>query len=223
MRYDRLHLLVASSLLVIANACAPNTSVRSLAEVSSVPSGTGFGTGENHRFITFNLPEPGNSDLAYRTAWTSDGHLGTWFNEWSGVSLDGPFFQTDDNGINKHVGSATALLLLRMQLLKSGSVPNGQLEPYVGIGPGIFFTNEEIGFQRDSRSKLNATHMSIGLDFRAGMRWQINDKLDLIGEYRMTRYEGNRDKFERAALNSTENGDVKLTTNTFIGGLKLTF
>lgn len=223
MRYGRLHLLVASSLLVIASACAPDTSVNSLAEVSSVPSRTDFSAVENHRLTTFDFPEPGNIDLPYRTAWTSDGHLGTWFNEWSGVSLDGPFFQTDENGFNKNAGSATALLLLRVQLRKSGGVPNGQLEPYVGIGPGIFFTNEEIGFQRDSGGKLNAAHMSIGLDFRAGMRWQINDKLDLIGEYRMTHYDNNREKLERAALNSTENGDVKRTTNTFIGGLKLTF
>jgi len=223
MRYDRLHLLVASSLLVIAGACAPDTALNGLTEVSTVPSGIEIRPVGKNQFASVNLPIPGKSDLAYRTAWTSDGHLGMWFNEWSGVSLDGPFFQADDNGFNQNASSATALLLLRVQLFKSGGVPKTQLQPYVGIGPGVFFGTEEIGFQQDSGGNINAARMSIGVDLRAGMRWQINDKLDIVGEYRMTHYNGNRGKADRAALDSTETGDVMLTTNKFIAGLKLTF
>jgi len=223
MRYDRLHLLAASSLLVIVNACAPNAAVNSLAEVSSVPSRTDVGMIEIDQPNSFNLPEPGNTDLAYRSAWTVDGHFGMWFNEWSGVSLDGPFFQADDNGFNRNVGSATPLLLLRVQMFKSGSVPNGQLQPYVGIGPGIFFTNQEMAFQRDSGSKLDAAHISIGLDLRAGMRWRISNKLGFFGEYRMTRYNGNRDNQDKATFDFREDGDAPLTTNKLIAGLKLTF
>ena len=223
MRYDKLHLLAASSLLVLVTACAPNAAVNNLAEVSNVPSRTEVDAVESDRLVSFRLPEPGNSNHVYRFARTVDGHFGVWFNEWSGVSLDGPFVHADENDFNSSAVSATPLLLLRGRLLKSDSVPDGQLHPFVGIGPGLFFTNQEIGFRQDSGSKLDAAHTSIGLDLRAGMRWEIGDALGLFGEYRMTYYKGNRGNHDKAAFYSTETGDGTLTTSNFIGGLKLTF
>ena len=223
MRFDRLQLLAAISFLAVVNACAPNAVVNDFAKVSSASSQTEVDKVEADQPVSFNLPESANSDVDSNSAMTVDGHFGMWFNDWSGVALDGPFFQADGNGLINTAVSATPLLLLRIRLLKSSRVPNGQLQPYFGIGPGIFFTNQKADFQRDIDGKLDTAHMSVGVDLRAGMRWQLSSKLDFFGEYRMTHYKGDRDNHDKAEFLSKEDGDVTLTTNNFMGGLRFTF
>lgn len=188
MHIDRLQLLAAIGFLAAAASCAPNAAHNSLAEANSAPSPTDGDTAEIERPVSFNLPESANRDSDDGSTLTADGRLGIWFNGWSGIALDGPFFQAEGYGLNNTVVSATPLLLLRIRLLKSGSVPNGQLQPYLGIGPGIFLTDQKADFRRDNSSMMDTTHMSLGVDLRAGMRWQLSSKLGVFGEYRMTHY-----------------------------------
>lgn len=223
MRCGRLQLLAAGSLLLAINACAPNAAVNSIGKLSSPQSQVDVIESEDEQHISFTLPIPRSSDVADSSSWIVNGNFGVWFNEWSGVSLDGSILRASDNGFKESAASVTPLLVLRMRLLKSSHVPDGRMQPYIGVGPGIFFANQDRDFYQDTRGNYNTTHMSVGIDFRAGMRWQIYDKLGFFGEYRMTHYTGYRESHDRTALHSRENATATFTTNNFMSGLKIAF
>jgi Outer membrane protein beta-barrel domain len=223
MHIDRLQLLAAITFLAAAASCAPNVAQKNFAEDYSGPSQMEGDVAEIERPVSFDVPEPANRDADQGSALTVDGRFGMWFNEWGGIALDGPLLQTDGYGLNNTVVSATPLLLLRIRLLKSGSVPNGQLQPYLGIGPGIFLTDQKANFRRDIDSKIDTGHMAVGVDLRAGMRWQLSSKLGVFGEYRMTHYKTDTSDHDKAASIIKEYGEGSLTTNHIMGGLTFTF
>lgn len=223
MRLNPIGLLAAFALLAAVTACAPNIARNGFAEVYSGPSQTEGDKVETGQPVPFNLPEPANRDADYRSSLTADDRFGMWFTEWGGVALDGPYFQAGGIGVNNTVVSATPLLLLRMRLLKSGSVPNGQLQPYFSIGPGIFFTDQKADFRQDISRRIDTAHMSVGVDLRAGMRWQLSSKLGVFGEYRMTRYKTNGGNHDKTVFFSEENSDATLTTSHIMSGLTIAF
>jgi opacity protein-like surface antigen len=223
MRYSRLQLFAASAILVITNACAPDAAVNGLANVSNDLSRPNVDKFQSDRLSSLKFPAPENRDVAYNPAYTVNGRFGIWFNNWSAVSLDSPFFIGSEYSFNQTVVSATPLLFLRARFLKSDSVPNGHLQPYIGIGPGLFFSNQEMSIQRDSSSKLDAGHMSVGIDLRTGIRWQLSRNLKVFSEYRMTHYKSDRINDDKATFLSKETGDSTLTTSNFMGGLTFTF
>lgn len=220
MRFDRLQLLAVTAFLATAGACAPNTAENSFAVALNSSSPKQNGIVETRQPISFNLPEPTSDLVDHSTALTVDGHLGMWFNEWSGIMIDGPFPQADGSRLDNTVVSTTSLLLLRMHLFKSHSVPDGQLQPYLGIGPGIFFPNQNADVGHDISSTVDTADMAVGVDLRAGMNWRLSDRLSIFGEYRMTHYKTDRSK---AVPYLEENGDTAPTTNHFMGGLKWEF
>jgi hypothetical protein len=223
MHIDRLQLLAAIGFLAAAASCAPNVTQKNFPEDYSGPSQSEADAAKIERPVSFNLPEPANRDADYGSALAADGRVGMWFNEWGGIALDGPFFQADGYGLNNTVVSTTPLLLLRLQLLKSGNVPKGRLQPYLGIGPGIFLTEQKANFRRELDSKIDTGHMAVGVDLRAGMRWQLSSKLGVFGEYRMTHYKTDVSDNNKAASVISEHGKGSLTTNHIMGGLTFTF
>ena len=220
MRFDRLQLLAVTTFLATTGACAPNTVENSLAVALNSASLTQNGVVETGQPISFNLPEPTSNVVDQSTALTVDGHLGMWFNEWSGIMIDGPFPQADGSRLDNAVVSTTPLLLLRMHLFKSRGVPNGHLQPYLGIGPGIFFPSQNTDVGHDISSTVDTAHIAVGVDLRAGMNWQLSDRLSIFGEYRMTHYKTDHSK---AVSYFEENRDSAPTTSHFMGGLKFEF
>jgi opacity protein-like surface antigen len=77
--------------------------------------------------------------------------------------------------------------MLRFPFLKSPQVPNGQLQPYLTIGPAIFVAHAE-----DSRnfepSNQSDTDTSVGVKLGAGVAWLFTKNIAVFGEYRYTHF-----------------------------------
>ncbi len=77
--------------------------------------------------------------------------------------------------------------MLRYPLMKSPEFPNGQLQPYVTLGPAIFVVHAE-----DSRnfepSNQSDTDASPGVKVGAGIAWQFTKNIAMFGEYRFTHF-----------------------------------
>lgn len=223
MHIGRLQLLAAIAFLAGAASFAPAVAQEYFSEIHGAPSLTEADAIEIEPPVPFNLPEPANRDAVHGSALTANGRVGMWFNDWGGFSLDGTLLQSDEYGPNNGVLSATPLLLLRIRMLKSGSVPDGRLQPYLGIGPGLFLTDQKTNFRRDINRRIDTAQMAIGVDFRTGMRWQLGSKLRLFGEYRMTHYKTEASDKSKTASATSEYGEGRLTTNQIMGGLSFTF
>lgn len=223
MRLNRLRLFALIATVGAVTACASNMAQETVAEVFGGPSQTVADDLAGERFLAFDLPENFNWSGAGDPALTVGGRLGIWFSEWGGVALDGSNFQADGNGILNDVVSATPLFFLRARLLKSDRAPDGHLQPYVGIGPGLFFTDQEAGFRPDISGKVDLAHVAVGVDLRAGMRWQLSESFGFFGEYRLTHYDSDGGRADNAALGSNEPFGSTRTTNRFMGGLSLLF
>ena len=73
--------------------------------------------------------------------------------------------------------SATAVIsfdvMLRRPLLRSPEFPHGRLQPYIGVGPALLFTDPE-------------PDVTVGVKVSGGLAWQFHPRFALFGEYRFT-------------------------------------
>jgi opacity protein-like surface antigen len=88
--------------------------------------------------------------------------------------------------------SFSVLALYRMSFKESSLYPNGRIQPYIALGPGLFFT--EIGqfFGPPDVSEIeffSASSTDMGLDARAGLTWMLDPKFGVYAEYRYTQFE----------------------------------
>lgn len=209
--------------LAALGGCAASTSQKNFAGANGASIMTDSSDGDAEQLVSFDLPEPATHDVDIDSALTIAGRPGMWLNGWSGVALDGSYFKADGPGITNNIVSVTPMLMLRARLLKSDRAPDGHLQPYLGIGPGVFLPDEEVAFRPGISSNADRTHISVGVDLRAGMRWHISDKFGVFGEYRLTHYKSGSSNDNDAAFSSEPHVGSTLTTNHFFGGLSFTF
>lgn len=129
------------------------------------------------------------------------GRLGYWFRSpaWLGVALDMSVLTPDFNDasgpplpgspVTVTVVPISGLLLIRLPLEKSEDFPNGRLQPYLGGGPGIFYTSlsEFAGNTVAPPAVLEDSSWTLGYDARAGITGLIRERLGLFLESRYTR------------------------------------
>jgi opacity protein-like surface antigen len=173
--------------------------------------------------------ERGESD----TEVTGGGRAGYWFDlqglPWLGVALDVSYFEPqftpkggDGNLVKVKVRTVpiSPLLMLRLPLLQSPPHPNGQLQIYVGVGPGLFWTETTTRFLNGVTEKVSADTIEVGVDFRGGVSFEIVPNVALFAEYRFTHYsispEG-RINGQRAKV------EADLDTNHVLGGISFRF
>ena len=115
---------------------------------------------------------------------------GYWFESlpWLGLAGDVSYFATheDFNGeaARIHVAPISFLLMLRVPLLRSDKIPQGRVQPYGAIGPGVFISSARLevpGF-----ADFQGTTADAGLDARLGVEVQILRWLGVFVEYRHT-------------------------------------
>src|SRR5882724_1974478 len=110
--------------------------------------------------------------------------FGRWLEDfdlpWLGVAADVSYFRpaTDVQTV-----PLSLLLMARYGFLKDDEFPGGRLQPYVGVGPGLFISNADgaVGFQ-----KVDDTSTDIGVDVRAGLAFRIDANWAAFTEYRFT-------------------------------------
>jgi opacity protein-like surface antigen len=112
--------------------------------------------------------------------------IGYWFEgaPLLGVAASVSYYQTDVDlpsvsRANLTVIPLSLLAMARWPVLVSDEFPNGRLQPYVGVGPGLFITDV-------SPQGFSDTSHDIGLDVRAGGTWLLTSHVGWFVEYRYT-------------------------------------
>jgi len=160
---------------------------------------------------------------------TAGYRLGYWLEsqEWAGIALEASLFQQSfDNG-KLEVFPVSALLMFRIPLLKSRACPKGELLPYAGIGPGLFFSHIEYRIENSAIpafSKISGTYsdnsIDVGLDVRIGIAKPLPRNIALFSEYRYTRINPN---FEEDVLGVNVKMETELNTHHILIGFSYFF
>lgn len=151
---------------------------------------------------------------------TFGGRTGFWFNAFPLVDL-GIF--ADVSGVTQEVEDAdfdfvpiSLLPMVRMPLMKTDEHPNGRLQPYIGIGPSLVYSELDNGDLEDST-------WDAALDARAGVTYMLIESFGLFTEYRATYFEPSFDDSVSGAPGSSVRAELDSLTHHWLFGTAFRF
>jgi opacity protein-like surface antigen len=155
----------------------------------------------------------------YSLSFTGGLRTGYWFEKlpWLGVAFDASVFKPEENTF---VAPLSGLIMLRYLLLPSEAAPDGELQPYIAAGPGVFIMSAKSSLNSTLPGTFSASSVQPGLDLRAGVAWQFHKNVAVYGEYRFTHVYA---KFEDTATNPSSSADTNINSNHFLLGLSYRF
>ena len=80
--------------------------------------------------------------------------------------------------------------MFRFPLLKSAAFPNGQLQPYITVGPAVVVAHAEDSHNFEPSGQSN-DDTSLGVKVGAGVAWHFTKVIAMFGEYRWTHFSPN--------------------------------
>jgi len=133
---------------------------------------------------------PGPGRVSFDDALAGGLRGGYWIDAapFLGVALDASGFAMErdfgpaDGGIA--VIPLSALLMVRLPLGATDELPQGRIQPYGAVGPGAFVS--VLGIDIDGLDDFGDATLDLGLDVRAGLKFQIVKWLAVFAEYRYT-------------------------------------
>jgi len=138
--------------------------------------------------------------------------VGHWFGgplKWFGLAADLSYFQPEVAGgvLELHLVPITPLVMVRIPLFADEGHEGGRLQPYAGVGPGLF-----TGVLTSNVTSGADVGFDAGLDIRAGVAVLLTGGFGLFAEYRRTDVD-------------MKIGDIKTTVETdhISGGIALRF
>jgi len=155
----------------------------------------------------------------YDNTYIVGGRTGFWSPSahWLGLALDVSYFELEADGIETKVLPVCALLMLRY--------PGDRLQPYVGLGAGVFFTDTKVDIQLAGENKtFSDTAADFGLDTRAGLAWWAFRRFAIFGEYRFTYFEADyTDKINSGGMENDVNIEIDNKIHYFLLGFSYRF
>ncbi len=148
--------------------------------------------------------EDSANNVNYDNTYTFGGRVGYWSPgiRWAGFALDVSYFELNGDGIETNVFPVSGLAMLRY--------PGTKLQPYIGIGPGVFITDIEVDIELSGQAKtFSESRVDIGLDTRAGLAWKLFKHFAVFGEYRFTYYQAT---YEEKVSSAGEKTEVEIET-----------
>jgi len=117
---------------------------------------------------------------------------GYWFDSlpWLGLAADVSYFGPDPeiiSGADIEVIPLSPLLMGRVPIATSEEYPHGRIQPFIGVGPGVFISLVDLGPGADDES------VDVGFDLHAGLNFQVTPVVSIFGEYRFTHFESDVD------------------------------
>lgn len=166
------------------------------------------------------------------TTWIVGGRGGYWFDRqgvrWLGAALDISYFEPEFSrsggtgefsNLTIQTVPISPLAMFRLPLLTTPEHPNGRLQPYLGIGPGIFHQKATVQLQSGAGS-FSEDGWAVGVDLRAGMAYEFLPNWALFVEYRFTHVSLSP---EGQANGQKTSVDVDINTNHVLFGLGYRF
>jgi hypothetical protein len=144
---------------------------------------------------------------------------GYWFEAvpWLGLAVDASFFNPD---ADLTVFPVSALLMLRWPLLTSPEFSKGRLQPYLGVGPGVFVSALKSDLRPALEGTFSDTSVDLGLDVRAGLTWMFNKNTGLFAEYRFTHVSP---RFSDSPADVSVRIDTELNSHHLLVGVSFRF
>jgi opacity protein-like surface antigen len=146
-----------------------------------------------------NVPATTRSD----TVVSGGARIGYFFIPYIGVALDVSHYQPDGRfggggsgfSFDSRVTALSFDLMGRLPLLVSSNFPDGQLQPYLTVGPGVYFSHIKISPTPIFGSKDSDS--SAGVKVGAGATWMFTRHLGMFGEYRFSHFTADLLGFEK--------------------------
>lgn len=191
----------------------------------------GWAFGENSQAV-FQQFEPTSISATRQLQFDASPTFGIRGGYWSGnlpslgLAVDLSYFERKAEGAKLQVIPVSALFLLRWPLFTSDEFPRGKLQPYIGAGPTLFFSDASIDAP-PPLADLGKAHNEFGFDIRAGVAWQVHKAFAILTEYRFTdvtfHYRGTRcteSVCTTATTVTTSTTDVPLMTHHILVGIR---
>ncbi|MGH7311138.1 MAG: outer membrane protein [Candidatus Rokuibacteriota bacterium] len=133
-----------------------------------------------------------------------------------GVALAGEFAVLP---IDISVVAVSLDLMFRWPLMASPAFPRGRLQPYLTVGPAIFFSEIEDSdnFAPGGQSDSDTT---VGFKFGVGLAYHLHRNLAIFGEYRFTYFSP---EWNVSDLGEQGKLETDITTFYLLVGLSLRF
>lgn len=177
-------------------------------------------------------------DVEYQPSPVFGGRAGYFFDElgFLGVALDGSYFRQD---IDKQVVTSTVRgpvrlgdtdvrfaaigldIIVRVPLYRSPERPLGLLQPYVTVGPTLFFVNADDTTTFGPPNNQTPHRTSGGFKVGAGLAWQFHRALAVFGEYRFL-YTTTELQF-RSTAGANTSVSIDTYSNQVVGGISVRF
>lgn len=118
---------------------------------------------------------------------------GYWFTNqpWLGVGGDFSSMHAKGNNSKFDLTPLTPMVMFRLPLLSDENIPQGVLQPYVGIGPSIsLYTYASADFGPPTND-ISSWNVNVGFQVPAGVALQLSKHFAVFGEYRYAYYKVN--------------------------------
>ncbi len=216
-------------------------------DVESIDNTTRFFTITTPPFGTFSTQVSPFSrtlkDVGRETSLMGGGKLGYWLDPFPnlGIEADAYHFSPDSErnnvpitgntaGVPIPAGTTVSLganrasiavlgfhLMGRLRFLQSSELPNGRLQPYLGVGPGIFFADV---------STFGVAHRdtTVGVQALAGLKVFLSRRVSLFGEYKFSHFTPELEFFPTlTSRTKSTKVTVDLNSHHLYGGVALHF
>ena len=153
-------------------------------------------------------------DLRFDSSATGGGRVGYWFEAlpWLGLGVDVAYFapnvssqnvdttvklgavsanvgQVSFDKVKLDVTDVSFDLMLRWPgLVASPQFPKGRLQPYLTVGPAVFFATAKDSTNFGPPNDQSSHDTSIGVKAGVGTTWMLTPNIGIFGEYRFTHF-----------------------------------
>jgi len=139
----------------------------------------------------------------FDTVVSGGARVGYFFIPYIGFAVDVSHYQPDGDfggggsgfSFDSRVTGLSFDLMGRLPLMASNNFPHGQLQPYLTIGPGVYFSHIKISPTPFFGSKDSDS--SAGIKVGGGTTWMFTRNLGMFGEYRFSHFRADLLGFEK--------------------------
>lgn len=186
-------------------------------------------------------------DVKFNTSWTAGGRVGYWFKEFGelgsfGVGLDVFAFkpESERQSVQVSIGGSSLgplqigsikistvaigfdVLRFRLHLAKSEDFQQGQIQPYVSVGPALFIT--ETSDENIFPANQSSTKTSVGVKAGAGLNVHATPEWSFFTEYRFTHFTSDATFTNATPFFVSEiTTKTDITTHHVVGGISFHF